>query len=128
MSKRFVSFLLFALVDVLDSAFAYGEQYVPFTKPHTTYIVNTVIDLKGETVNLPEECTLVIRKKGCLKNGTLKGNDTRIKVKKRKCHFRDIIISGTWKAPKVYGEWFDFQEGINNTTQIKMFSRSVHLI
>ena len=119
MSKRFVSFLLFALVDVLDSAFAYGEQYVPFTKPHTTYIVNTVIDLKGETVNLPEECTLVIRKKGCLKNGTLKGNDTRIKVKKRKCHFRDIIISGTWKAPKVYGEWFDFQEGINNTTQIK---------
>ncbi len=46
-------------------------------KPNSTIIVRSEINLKGEVVKIPDNCTIKFEK-GCLYNGTLIGNSTLI--------------------------------------------------
>lgn len=49
--------------------------FAQFTKDSAIYIIHNVVDLKGGTVNIPDNSTLQI-KKGLIKNGKLRGDFT----------------------------------------------------
>lgn len=67
-------------------------------EPHTTFVVENDMDLKGKTLFIAEDVTLV-HKKGLIKNGTLIGNATQIKS--NRALFDCVHIKGTWNVPEV---------------------------
>ena len=70
-----------------------------FTKPNCEYIINTKVDLRGKEISLPENCSLVFRRKGVLYNGSIIGNYTKISGLRRSC--LGIVLKGTWILPSI---------------------------
>jgi len=67
--------------------------------PHSTYLVNKEINLRGQKVVLPEGVTLKFNN-GFFSNGEIIGNATRISGKSSKI-FDRVTISGIWNVPKI---------------------------
>lgn len=65
------------------------------------------MDLKGESISLPKNSTLLFDK-GSIKNGKLIGNLSKIEAKKQ-CIFQNMKFSGRWGNTNVYSEWFPFK-------------------
>lgn len=65
-----------------------------FNKPNVIYKITKDIDLAGETLTIPEGCTLDFQG-GSFSNGTIIGNDTRIKAGLEKI-FNYIILEKTF--------------------------------
>ena len=64
-----------------------GETTIPanlLLTEKTTYSINKDIDLHGKTLVVPRGCSLIFNG-GSIKNGTLKGNDTRLINLKEDC-------------------------------------------
>lgn len=78
-------------------------------KKDRTYTVSQMIDLKGETIMLPPNGTILFQG-GILCNGTVVGNNTLIKGDKTLL-FRDVIIKGSFRNHSVYSEWFELKGG-----------------
>lgn len=82
-----LTFLLFTISISMPSLYGrskvvvrQGDDYVSvFAKNNTTYIINEFIDLGGEKVVIGAESVLFF-KGGCLANGTIVGNNTRVKT------------------------------------------------
>lgn len=64
-----------------------------FNRANVIYKITKDIDLKGETLTIPEGCTLDFQG-GSLSNGTVVGNGTRIVTAPH--IFNNIIIKGDW--------------------------------
>lgn len=65
--------------------------------PNTKYVIKNNFDLKGQTVNIPNDVILAIDG-GKLQNGTLVGNNTiLINVNKVDNILENITKEGTWK-------------------------------
>ena len=62
-------------------------------------IIDEEIDLKGLMCELPQGGTLVFKYGGRIKNGTLIGNETKIKCKR--AVFDKVTIKGVWNVPKI---------------------------
>ena len=92
-NKRFSSSTRF--IPTIDSV---GESDVIYR------IVETV-DLKGETLTIPANCTLEFAG-GSFKNGTIIGSNTKIKAGLQKIFNTDITLSGTWIADSLSPEHF----------------------
>ena len=75
------------------------------SKANTRYIIQYDYDLDGETIMVPEGCTLDFQG-GSLGNGTIKGVNTRIKADIEKIFNSNLSVSGTWNIPHSYAEWF----------------------
>lgn len=75
-----------------------------FVSENTIYIVSSTIDLEGETIIIPSNCKLKI-KRGIISNGCLTGNNTSIESID-KFVFRNVKFAGTWKNIDVHPEWF----------------------
>ena len=71
----------------------------------TTFTVNGMVDLKGHTITLPKDGVLVFNGKGCLKNGTLIGNNTRIEGS-GKGYFEKVKIKGDWNVAEIRSSFF----------------------
>ena len=70
-----------------------------------SYVVDKVVDLKGDKLLLPANGTLVIKEDGCLKNGIIVGRNTRIKC--TATSFLDHIhIEGEWNVPEIRSSFF----------------------
>lgn len=69
------------------------------------YVVNKKIDLRGETLILPQGGVLRFGKNGCLVNGTIKGNNTRIEGAKKGI-FEGVRITGEWQVKKICSDYF----------------------
>lgn len=76
---------------------------------NTNYIIKYNFDLKGDTLVIPDNCCLTF-KGGQIKNGSIKGNVTRIKAGKYLL-FKKVRLSGVWDNDTVYSEWLDFKSG-----------------
>ena len=61
--------------------------------------------MKGEKVVIPEGCTLVFERSGRIRNGEMKGDDTRIESSKNKI-FKQVKLSGTFSGDESRPEWF----------------------
>lgn len=73
-------------------------------KANTRYVIQYDYDLNGETITVPERCTLDFQG-GSLKNGTVSGNNTRISGDKS--FFPSTLsFAGTFILPTVYVDWF----------------------
>lgn len=82
-------------------------------KESTIYVVSSKLDLKGETIIIPPNCILRI-KRGLISNGCLTGNNTSIESID-KCVFKNVKFAGTWKDLDVHPEWFGAKgNGKNN--------------
>lgn len=77
------------------------------SEPNVIYVIQYDYDLRGETINIPENCALQFEG-GSFNNGTLVGNNTSINSDKENIIFKDITISGLWNVPVIYDTWFYF--------------------
>lgn len=79
------------------------------------YVIVSDIDLQGETLTIPEGCTLDFQG-GSFVNGVLVGNSTKI-VNSLSYIFKNVEVYGTWSVPEVYSEWFGAKgDGVTDDT------------
>lgn len=71
-----------------------------------TFIVNSGIDLKSSTILLPDNSVLYF-KNGCLVNGVIEGNKTKLKSSAGQNIFRNCVIRGQWSVKYAYSTMFD---------------------
>jgi len=74
-------------------------QFQLEVSPHSTYLVNKEINLRGQKVVLPEGVTLKFNNGG-FSNGEIVGNGTKVSGLSSKI-FDRVTISGTWNVPKI---------------------------
>lgn len=75
------------------------------SKANTRYIIQYDYDLDGETITVPEGCTLDFQG-GSISNGAIVGNKTKIIASLYKIFAEDLVLSGTWNVAGGYAEWF----------------------
>ena len=75
------------------------------SKANTRYIIQYDYDLNGETITVPEGCTLDFQG-GSLKNGTIKGTNTAICDGLQQIFGLGMTLSGSWNLKEIYPEWF----------------------
>lgn len=73
-------------------------------KANTIYVIQYDYDLKEASINIPENCVLQFDG-GSLSNGTIVGNNTKIKTELEKI-FNNITIDGDWNVVEAHPEWF----------------------
>lgn len=92
-----------------------------FNRKNVIYKITRDIDLGGETLTIPEGCTLDFQG-GNLSNGIINGNNTKI-VAGLSPIFSNIIFSGTYIIDNIYAEWFNstnnIQEAIYAARKLK---------
>lgn len=82
---------------------------------NTIYKIVSDIDLQGETLTIPEGCTLDFQG-GSFSNGTIIGNDTKI-INNLSYIFKNVEIQGVWNVSEVYPEWFGAKgDGVTDDT------------
>lgn len=87
-----------------------------FNKPNVIYKITKDIDLEGNTLTIPAGCTLDFQG-GSFTNGTIVGNNTKIKAGLQKIFNMDITLNGTWDVLESYPEWFGAKrDGITDDT------------
>ncbi len=69
------------------------------------YCVKGLIDLHGEILKLPENTTIVFKKGGKIVNGSIFGNNTKIKGAFDDC--LGVTLTGTWYVKVISDTWFD---------------------
>lgn len=76
------------------------------SEANTIYKIQYDYDLNGQTITIPEGCTLEFDG-GSLANGTIVGGNTSIKAEEVTI-FKNIHIdsSGTWNVGDIYSKWF----------------------
>lgn len=79
-----------------------------FNKANVIYKITKDIDLGGETLTIPEGCTLDFQG-GSFSNGIVVGNNTNIVSALIKI-FDSIIIKGSWNVLDIYSDWFSSDE------------------
>ena len=72
--------------------------------PNKTYVISKNIDLKNNTIIIPESCTLKFKRNGRLENGTIVGQDTRIIAPLSVIFGEDIKFKGSFSCAIEY-EW-----------------------
>lgn len=83
---------------------------------NTIYIIQYDYDLHGETITVPENCTLQFEG-GSFSNGTIIGNGTIIKDTLSKIFGLDITIQGTFNVDFARPEWFGaISDGSSDST------------
>lgn len=71
---------------------------------NTIYRIKYDFDLNGEKVTIPTGCVLKFEG-GCIRNGLLVGNHTKI-IAEKKTIFDSVFIEGTWDVPEITSDWF----------------------
>lgn len=72
---------------------------------YRNYYVKGVKDLCGETLQLPDNTTIVFKKGGKIVNGTICGKNTKIKKAYADCI--GVTLMGTWNVKDISDIWFD---------------------
>lgn len=73
--------------------------------PNTTYIIQYNYNLNGQTIIIPENCTLIFQQ-GSFYNGKIVGNNTIVSAEATQIFNTDIELNGTWNICESYPEWF----------------------
>ena len=97
-------------------------------KDNTVYTITDAIDLNDKTISIPANCTIVFKRKGCINNGVLVGNNTSIEyhcpfigdnvslknchiVKRRKIKDKDVYLKVVHTQKEIQ-TLFDISNGI----------------
>ena len=74
-------------------------------EPNTTYIIQYNYNLNGQTITIPENCTLIFQQ-GSINNGKIVGNNTIVSAEPIQIFNIDVELNGTWNISESYPEWF----------------------
>lgn len=111
-----IGYLKISLLILLLLSFHYDivkGTSITHIKADSTYFLKNHINLRGRTVVLPENVTVVV-KVGSISNGTLIGNNTVIKCGKDLIFKENIDLQGTFEADTAFSAWF----GIKNDCRV----------
>lgn len=78
-------------------------------------VLTSDIDLKGKTITIPENTTLV-GKGGVYKNGIIIGTNTSIES--QEAVFSDVMIQGTWVVPEISTSLFANLKKVNSLKEV----------
>lgn len=132
--KYLIALLLIFPLQVKD-CFAYGKVVIESNKPllsqfnkeNTTYVIKSNLNLEGATLSLPHKCSLLFEG-GEIANGTLVGNETRIKGENgpifQRVQFEGSFL-GTIKEswfPLRYGDYYDNSFELNSALNLTHLS------
>ena len=85
-----------------------------FNRTNVIYKITKDIDLGHGVLTIPEGCTLDFQG-GSFTNGTIVGNNTKIKAGLEKIFNTNIILSKSWDVEGLYPEWFGAKgDGVND--------------
>lgn len=110
--------LIISLISLSLLSFNSSLGRICFASEGKVITVKSELDLKGETLCIPKGYCLYLKKNGLIRNGEIKGDDAILRAT-RNCHFKDVVITGTWHTKNVYSEWFNFLTGSNCTNLIR---------
>ena len=116
---------LTALLFVSDGLFAVPLSNTPLgrLREGSTVVIRKTIDLNGGTVEIPRNCTLVLKKRGKIGNGTLRGMETVVKITDKRVHFlKSLTMEGIWCSEVAYSEWFDAKPDCKLSSEEKLLS------
>lgn len=99
MLRKHSFFLL--LCFLLNDSFCFAQQIGKII--NKSLVVSTDVDLHGANINLPKGFTLEV-KGGRIKNGTLIGNQTKLKCSGKV--FDRVQIKGSWNVPEISTSMF----------------------
>lgn len=85
------------------------------TQADIVYIIDSEFDLKGNTLRIPDNCTLYFTNNGKIKNGKIYFKNTRLE---NAVSFTNIKFSGSLLNKEIHTDWFGFikDEKIEKTT------------
>ena len=89
-----------------------------FKKSNSIYEIRTVIDLKGKSITVPNQCCLFFNG-GALVNGTINGNHTRIVAPFGRILGTDIKLNGSFTADCVKISWWGSYDTNDNTIEVQ---------
>ena len=93
----------------INKRFSSSTRFIPtidsIGESNVIYRIVETVDLGGETLTIPANCTLEFAG-GNISNGTIVGDNTRIKAEATKIFGTDITLSGTWIADSLSPEHF----------------------
>ena len=93
----------------INKRFSSSTRFIPtidsIGESNVIYKIVDHIDLQGETLTMPANCTLDFQG-GSFSNGTIIGSNTKIKAGLQKIFNTDITLSGTWIADSLSPEHF----------------------
>jgi hypothetical protein len=104
---------------ILKRGTSFSEQV---KKTKTIYEIRFNYDLKGSEIEIPRDCVLKFEG-GVLRNGVLKGNNTRIEAGRVKIFNADITLAGNWYVDEAYPEWAGAERNnarINTTRALEL--------
>lgn len=85
------------------------------SEANTRYIVQYDYDLNGETITIPENCTLDFEG-GSFYNGTINGTYSQISSIPNNI-FHNVNIQGTFNIPQIYLSWFKLSDSNEDNIQ-----------
>lgn len=99
-----LSALLLLLPTILHAGTYRVSPSIPLSmqlrKENSTFVISKMIDLKNDTIIVPQNSKLKFRKNGCLKNGTIYGNNSVIEGLSRLC-FSNVHFDGSFKISNI---------------------------
>lgn len=77
------------------------------SKENAIYNIEDYLDLSGSTIKIPNNCVLYFTK-GCLMNGTVKGQNTIIKNDNSRRVFKGVDFIGSYLQEYINSAWFEY--------------------
>ena len=82
------------------------QFFCVFGEGTNSIVIKSPKDLGGKEYSLPKGATLIFKKSGCLKNGTVIGEDIRVIASEKRQIFSGIVLNGSFTAKTAYSKWF----------------------
>jgi len=98
---------------ILTVVFAFISLYS--SGDNRRMLLTSDIDLKGQTMTIPEN-TILMGRGGVIKNGTVVGTNTTVET--NKAVFSDVSIQGTWMLPEISTSLFANLKKVNSLKDV----------
>lgn len=94
-----------------------------------TILIKTPTDLQGKELVLSKRDKLVFKKQGCLKNGKITGNSSKIVIKTNAPVFQNVVLKGRFKNTVAYLSWWLCEEDITDelSSLLSAFKGTIHI-
>lgn len=122
--------LYFCLFPLISIAKEKTESQEDFLHKNSEYIISDTINLGGKEIEIPNNVTVIFKKNSCIRNGSIKFNDTKL----INPHFLDCkytgeirvngeIVDSVFCKNQIYDQdvlWWLIEQAANNSTTLEI--------